>query len=84
MKTLKKISPIEFRLHTKKFLNDYSPQNYFEKIRFNVLFSRLLFWFFKRFGLYLYSYKIFLQSEFFLFQFYYYRTEQFRKYFKAI
>ena len=43
MKTLKKISASEFRLHSKNFPIDYSPLNYFEKFRLNILFSRLLF-----------------------------------------
>lgn len=84
MKTLKKISPIEFRLHTKKFVSDQSPLNYFEKLRFTILFSRLLFWFFRRYGLYLFSYKLRILEECFLFQFYYYRTRQNKKYVKTI
>ena len=43
MKTLKKISALEFRLHVKQFIVDSSPANYFEKLRFNILFTRLLF-----------------------------------------
>lgn len=43
MKTLKKISAMEFRLHAKNFVVDFSPINYFEKLRFTILFSRLLF-----------------------------------------
>lgn len=84
MKTLKKISPIEFRLHSKKFVNDFTPLNYFEKFRFTILFSRLLFWFFRRYGIYLYSYKLRILAEHFLFQFFYYRTRQNKRYIKSI
>lgn len=84
MKTLKKISPLEFRIHSKKFVNDYSPLNYFEKLRFSILFSRLLFWFFRRYGLYLFSYKLRILECHFLFQFYYYRTRQNKRYMKAV
>jgi len=74
MKTLKKISASEFRLHSKNFPIDYSPLNYFEKFRLNILFSRLLFWFFRKYGLYLYCSKLRLLSNRMIFQFYYYRT----------
>ena len=84
MNTLKNIIPLDFRLHSRRFVNDYTPFNYFEKLRFTILFSRLLFWFFRRYGLYLFSYKLRILEDQFLFQFFYYRTRQNKRYFKAI
>lgn len=43
MKILKKISPTEFRLHNKVFIVEFSPTNYFEKYRLEILFQRLFF-----------------------------------------
>jgi len=42
MSTNKSVSPAEFRLHNKVFSIDYAPSNYFEKVRFEIIFQQLI------------------------------------------
>lgn len=83
MLTTKKISPIEFRLHNKIFSVDFSPENYFEKFRFEIIFQRILFRFYIHYGIYFYIQKLKIVDDKILFQFYYYKTYLFTRYLRA-
>jgi hypothetical protein len=74
MLNIKKISPTEFRLHNKLFYVAYSPNNYFETFRFEIVFQYLLMWFFEEFGVYFYIQKLKLIDDTVLFQLYFYKT----------
>lgn len=74
MLNIKKISPTEFRLHNKLFYIAYTPNNYFEAQRFEIIFQYLLIWFFKELGIYFYIQKLKIIDDHVLFQIYYYRT----------
>lgn len=45
MSTNKSVSPAEFRLHNKVFNIDFAPSNYFERVRFEMVFQQLVTWF---------------------------------------
>jgi len=74
MATAKKISPVEFRLSQKSFNVDYSPANYFEKFRLEIIIQKLVHWIFWKYGLYLYIQRIQLRDNQILFQIYFYPT----------
>ena len=74
MLNIKKISPTEFRLHNKLFYVAYTPNNYFEAFRFEIVFQYLLMWFFEEFGVYFYIQKLKLIDDTVLFQLYFYKT----------
>lgn len=74
MLNIKKISPTEFRLHNKLFHVAFTPSNYFESYRFEIIFQYLLMWFFEEFGIYFYIQKLKLIDDTILFQLYYYKT----------
>ena len=74
MLNIKKISPTEFRLHNKLFHVAYTPSNYFEPFRLEIVFQYLLMWFFEEFGIYFYIQKLKFIDETILFQLYYYKT----------
>lgn len=74
MLNIKKISPTEFRLHNKLFHVAYTPSNYFESFRLEIIFQYLLMWFFEEFGVYFYIQKLKFIDDTILFQLYYYKT----------
>jgi hypothetical protein len=73
MQTAKKISATEFRIHNQLFYVNYTPSNYFNSYHFEIIFQRLLNWFFKFYGLYLYIQKLRVINNYLLVQLYYYR-----------
>lgn len=74
MSTNKSVSPAEFRLHNKVFSLDYAPQNYFERLRFEMVFQQLVTWFWRQYGVYFYIQKLKLLDEKVLLQVYFYKT----------
>lgn len=74
MSTNKSVSPAEFRLHNKIFNIDYAPSNYFEKVRFEILFQQLVVWFWRQYGIYFYIQKLKVLDEKALLQIYFYKT----------
>jgi hypothetical protein len=80
MKALKKISPVEFRLHQKLFFIEFTPSNYFENFRVEIIFQRLFFWFFKFYGIYFYIQQLKLRHQTLFFQFYFYKTYMFKRF----
>jgi hypothetical protein len=74
MRTLKKISPLEFRINNRLFFSDFTPINYFEKFRFEIILHRMLFWFFRSFGIYIMVKQMRIIEDKVVLQFYYYRT----------
>jgi len=74
MKSLRKISPIEHRLHNRSFNIDYAPANYFEKARLEMLLGQLFAWFLDRYGIYFFVQRIRIVNDTVLLQLHYYRT----------
>lgn len=74
MSTNKSVSPSEFRLHTKVFHIDFAPSNYFERIRFEIIFQQLITWFWRQYGIYFFIQKLKLLDEKILIQVYFYKT----------
>lgn len=72
--TNKSVSPAEFRLHNKIFTVDYSPSNYFEKVRFEIIFQHLVTWFWRQYGVYFYVHKLKVVGDKVLVQVYFYKT----------
>lgn len=73
MSSNRAISPNEFRIKYRKFNIEYSPYNYFEKYRFELVLQNIGYWFYKYFGLYFYFQKIRIFENFVLIHFYYYK-----------
>ena len=74
MSTNKSVSPAEFRLHNKVFHIDFAPSNYFERIRFEIIFQQLITWFWRQYGIYFYIQKLKMLDEKVLLQVYFYKT----------
>ena len=74
MSTNKSVSPAEFRLHNKVFKVDFSPSNYYEKLRFEMIIQKLIFWFWRHYGIYFYIQKLKVLDEKVLLQVYFYKT----------
>ncbi len=74
MTTNKSVSPVEFRLHHKKFNIDFAPSNYFERVRFEIIFQLLITWFWRQYGIYFYIQKLKLLDEKLLLQVMFYKT----------
>lgn len=74
MKSLRKISPTEHRLHIKSFNIDCAPHNYFEKARMEILLGQLFAYFFERYGILFFVQRIRIVNDTVLFQFHYYKT----------
>lgn len=74
MSTNKSVSPLEFRLHTKIFHIDFAPSNYFERVRFEIIFQQLITWFWRQYGIYFYIQKLKLLDDKILLQVYFYKT----------
>jgi hypothetical protein len=74
MSTNKSVSPAEFRLHNRVFNIDFAPSNYFERIRFEMVFQQLVTWFWRQYGVYFYIQKLKLVDEKALLQVYFYKT----------
>ncbi len=70
----KKISPTEFRLNNKAFYIDYAPSNYFERFRFELIFSNLVKGLYINYGIYFYLSKLKVINNRLLFQIYFYRV----------
>lgn len=74
MSTNKSVSPAEFRLHNKVFQIDFAPSNYFERVRFEIIFQQLVTWFWRQYGIYFYIQKLKVLDEKVLLQVYFYKT----------
>lgn len=74
MSTNKSVSPAEFRLHNKVFNIDFAPSNYFERVRFEIIFQQLVLWFWRQYGIYFYIHKLKVMDEKALLQIYFYKT----------
>lgn len=74
MSTNKSVSPAEFRLHNKVFNIDFAPSNYFERIRFEMIFQQLVTWFWRQYGVYFYIQKLKVLDDKVLLQVYFYKT----------
>jgi hypothetical protein len=79
MSTNKSVSPAEFRLHNKVFNVDFAPHNYFERVRFEMVFQQLVTWFWRQYGVYFYIQKLKLLDEKALLQVYFYKTYLYQK-----
>jgi len=84
MKSLRKISPIEHRLHVRSLNIDYAPANYFEKVRLEMLLGQLFAWFLDRYGIYFFVQRIRIIDDTILFQVHYYKTFYHRKFIKGL
>jgi len=74
MSTNKSVSPAEFRLHNKIFNIDFAPSNYFERVRFEIIFQQLVTWFWRQHGIYFYIQKLKVLDDKVLLQVYFYKT----------
>jgi hypothetical protein len=74
MLLLRKINPVEFRLHQKPFNTDISPANYYASFKYEILIQKLLRAYCQVFGMYLFLQKFHHFPHHFLIQFFYYRT----------
>ena len=74
MSTNKSVSPAEFRLHNKVFNIDFAPSNYFERIRFEMIFQQLVTRFWRQYGVYFYIQKLKVLDDKVLLQVYFYKT----------
>ena len=70
----KKTNPTEFLLGRYKYQIAGTPQNYFDHVRIELFFQKLLFWFFHRYGLFFFISQFKMRDYYFLVQFYYYKT----------
>lgn len=80
MLVLKKITPLEFRISSQKLVIPFSVENYFENFRFQLLFSRLFFWFFKYFGFYFFIRYLRRFNNSLILHFFYYRVYNYKKF----
>ena len=74
MLTVKKISAIEFRLHNREFYCEYSPTNYIDRLRLEIFLQNFIYWFYEKYGIYLYLQQVRVDSVKILFQCYFYAT----------
>jgi hypothetical protein len=74
MKSLRKISPIEHRLHNRSFNIDCAPHNYFEKMRLEMLLGQLFAWFLDRYGIYFFVQRVRIVDDTVLLQLHYYKS----------
>jgi len=74
MTTNKNVSPAEFRLHSKLFNVDCAPSNYFEQLRFEMVFQQLITWFWRTQGTYFFIQKVKKMDQKILFQVFFYKT----------
>lgn len=80
MQSTKKTNPSEFLLHNYQYLVDATPENYFNRFRYELFLQKLLFWFFNRYGLFFFISQLKIRDYFFLVQFYYYKTYLFQEF----